>query len=94
MYIVAGLGSGGRAGAVRVAVVRAPAVLAAAVPAGALPHLLRGLARLAVRVKHVALGTTELVGLLNSAEELLLLSFTFVIGIILIKKILTPTLLW
>ena len=79
-----GLGPGGRAGAVRVAVVRAPAVLAAAVPAGALRHLLRGLARLAVRVKHVALGTTELVGLLNSAEVLLLLSFNFIVGIILI----------
>ena len=76
--IVAGPGSGGRAGAVRVAVVRAPAALAAAVPAGALRHLLRGLARLAVRVKHVTLGTPELVGLLNTAEELLLLSFTFV----------------
>ena len=82
--IVAGLGSGGRAGAVRVTVVGAPAALAAAVPAGALRHLLRGLARLAVRVKHVALGTPELVGLLNTAEELLLSSFTFV-GIILIK---------
>ena len=82
--IVAGLGSGGRAGAVRVAVVRAPAVLAAAVPAGALRHLLRGLARLAVRVKHVALGTTELVGLLNTADELLLLAFNFIVGIILI----------
>ena len=82
--IVAGPGSGGGAGAVRVAVVGAPAALAAAVPAGALRHLLRGLARLAVRVKHVTLGTTELVGLLNTAEELLLSSFTFV-GIILIK---------
>ena len=81
---MAGLGSGGRAGAVRVAVVRAPAALAAAVPAGALRHLLRDLARLAVRVKHVTLGTPELVGLLNTAEELLLSSFTFV-GIILIK---------
>ena len=81
---MAGLGSGGRAGAVRVAVVGAPAALAAAVPAGALRHLLRGLARLAVRVKHVTLGTTELVGLLNTAEGLLLSSFTFV-GIILIK---------
>ena len=76
--IVAGPGSGGRAGAVRVAVVGAPAALAAAVPAGALRHLLRRLARLAVRVKHVTLGTPELVGLLNTAEELLLLSFTFV----------------
>ena len=82
--IVAGPGSGGGAGAVRVTVVRAPAALAAAVPAGALRHLLRGLARLAVRVKHVTLRTTELVGLLNPAEELLLSSFTFV-GIILIK---------
>ena len=82
--IVAGPGSGGGAGAVRVTVVRAPAALAAAVPAGALRHLLRGLARLAVRVKHVTLRTTELVGLLNTAEELLLSSFTFV-GIILIK---------
>ena len=69
--IVAGLGSGGRAGAVRVAVVRAPAVLAAAVPAGALRHLLRGLARLAVRVKHVALGTTKLVWLLKGQDHVM-----------------------
>ena len=50
-------------------------------------YFLGQFAHLGLSVKHVALGTTELVGLLDTAEELLLLSafsFTFV-GIILLK---------
>ena len=55
----------GGAGAVRVAVIAAPAVLRAPVPTGTLSHILGRLTGLRVRVKHISLAASELVGLLK-----------------------------